>query len=486
MSLGLMALIVAGGLGSTGCKFSKKKLEPSKKEKTSAKKQVNPTPKPPPSLSVEARNGDLVKYFHSSSSSTAEHKFFLDPCSPVELRIGGSASPTLRRLSISGSGKKYCQSDSGETLQTFHFGTVSEEYNSSEFESFERELDLSSATACPQGRLSAYDVWWLVEAEDSTGEVIEMKVHAYVDVITSSWIQVPGVGSKGDGAGMAAMNLNANSRPDLVLMAYDDPSGQNDFRYRVARDLGPSGHHSSYGSWWPVDGVGKGGDGAGAALYDLDGSGRPELILMAYDAPSGGNSFRYRVGRNLNGSGEATSWGPWQPVEGVGNSGEGAGMDLAQIDADPRPEMVLMAYDAPSGPNSFRYRVGWNLGANGAASSWSSWIQVAGVGSRGDGAGLTLEDLNGNGRPEMILMAYDDPNGQNDFRYRVGWDVKTNGKASSWSGWREVTGVGKWAEGAGVAFTMLPGNRLHQLVLMAYDAGSKFRYRVLTWLDCGP
>jgi hypothetical protein len=35
---------------------------------------------------------------------------------------------------------------------------------------------------------------------------------------------------------------------------------------------------------------------------------------------------------------------------------------LANLDSNPRPEMVLMAYDNPTvNPNTFRYRVGKNI-----------------------------------------------------------------------------------------------------------------------------
>ena len=41
----------------------------------------------------------------------------------------------------------------------------------------------------------------------------------------------------------------------------------------------------------------------------------------------------------------------------------------------------------------------------------------------GNAAGLALADLDGNGLPEMVFMAYDDPDGGNSFRYRTGWDL---------------------------------------------------------------
>src|SRR4029077_4686478 len=81
-------------------------------------------------------------------------------------------------------------------------------------------------------------------------------------------------------------------------------------------------------------------------------------------------------------------------VDGVGWEGQGAGVALGQIDADPAPDLVIMAYDNPSGQNNFRYRIGWNLNRDGNPTTqngvpmtpWSGDIQVDGVGWEGQGA----------------------------------------------------------------------------------------------------
>ena len=83
--------------------------------------------------------------------------------------------------------------------------------------------------------------------------------------------------------------------------------------------------------------------------------------------------------------------------------------------------------------------------------SWGGSQQVPGVGHEGDGAGVALYDIDNNGRLDMILMAYDDPSGSNEFRYRVGKNVDQNGRVASWSGWRRIAGMGHNGDGAGVA-----------------------------------
>ena len=103
-----------------------------------------------------------------------------------------------------------------------------------------------------------------------------------------------GVGWEAQGAGVAIGNIIGGSAPDLIFMAYDNPSGANTFRYRIGRDL-TSACAASWGSTVLVNGLGWEGDGAKPELYDIDQDGQLELFLMAYDDPWGSNTFRYRV-----------------------------------------------------------------------------------------------------------------------------------------------------------------------------------------------
>jgi hypothetical protein len=104
-------------------------------------------------------------------------------------------------------------------------------------------------------------------------------------------------------------------------------------------------------------------------------------------------------------------------VEGVGWEGQGADVAIANLDGDSRPDMVLMAYDNPAQANTFRYKIGWNLNSNGVASRWdNSYVTVEGVGWEGQGAGVAIANLDGNSLPDMVLMAYDNPAQANTFR----------------------------------------------------------------------
>ncbi len=238
-------------------------------------------------------------------------------------------------------------------------------------------------------------------------------------VIPAQHITVAGVGWEGQGAGLEITNLDSNPRPEMILMAYDNPAKDNSFRYKIGWNLNTSGVATSWSSHIQVAGLGWEGQGAGVVITNLDANARPEMILMAYDNPSGNNSFRYKIGWNLNTSGVATSWSSHIQVAGLGWEGQGAGVEITNLDGNERPDLILLAYDNPSGNNSFRYKIGWNLNTSGVAASWSAYTQVAGVGWEGQGADIAVFNLNADARPEFIFMAYDNPAKDNTFRYKV-------------------------------------------------------------------
>jgi hypothetical protein len=121
-------------------------------------------------------------------------------------------------------------------------------------------------------------------------------------------------------------------------------------------------------------------------------------------------------------AGTATSWSNHIQVAGVGHEGQGAGVAFTNLDTNARPEMLLLAYDNPSGENNFRYKIGWNLSATGVATSWGGYVQAPGVGAEGHGAGVAISDIDGNGKLDLLVVAYDNPSGANTFRFRIGWD----------------------------------------------------------------
>jgi hypothetical protein len=277
------------------------------------------------------------------------------------------------------------------------------------------------------------------------------------------------------GGGAASAAIDADPRPDVVLMGIENLKEDNKFYYQIGFNLSGDGDvHAS--SWSPVIwGPSTGGwttAGGGAAVTDIDGNGRPELIFMAIDDPEGENHFRYVVGWNLDASGHAASWSGVKscPVD-MGVYSAGGGAAVADIDGNGRPELIFMAIDNPEGANHFRYVVGWNLDAQGNPTEWSEKTECpVGIGDSSAGGGLDIADIDGNGSPDLIFMAVDNPEGENRFRYVVGWNMNKNGKLSNWSELREnPTGIGHEDNGGGAIVADLDGDGNLDLLFMGMD-----------------
>jgi hypothetical protein len=239
------------------------------------------------------------------------------------------------------------------------------------------------------------------------------------------------------GGGLAAGDIDGNGRPDLLLMGIDDSRGRNEFRYVIGWNLDEDGNVDSWSDFLEVPGVGAVTDGGGACLFDFGGDGRLDLVLMGIDNPEGENEFRYRIGWDLDASGKASGWSYTHKIakSGLGHSHAGGGAAIGDLDGNGWPEMVFMAIDDPKGPNHIRYVIGWNLSNAGVTDSWGDVLSVSAMGNATAGGGSAVADLNGNGAEELLFMTVDDPEGQNEFRYRIGWDIDSRGvPAEQWSG----------------------------------------------------
>jgi hypothetical protein len=305
----------------------------------------------------------------------------------------------------------------------------------------------------------------------------------------AEYVEVGGVGNEGQGAGMVVTNLNNNPLPEVILMALDNPDGPNEFRYRLGLNLDLRGAAQNWSPYQALPSWSSDADGAGIAITNLDHIAWPELILMAYrnDDPAGPNDFVYHVLFNRNSVGMTP---PWQSPQmhtstapGVGNDAHGAGLAVAQLDDNPRPDMILMAYDDPPGANVWRYRVGLNLDPVGTpAAGWSAYVEVPALGHEAQGAGIAIGQLDANPRPDMVLMAYDNPSHANSFEYRLGFNLDANGIAAFWGPVTRFPGVGSEGQGADVVVgAPIP----FVAAFMAYDnphpvlpLGNAFRFQV--------
>lgn len=231
-------------------------------------------------------------------------------------------------------------------------------------------------------------------------------------------------------AGVALVNLDATSNLDMVVLWVDTASPHNNVRYRIGWNLNTAGDPSSWSSTksMPSTEVGVTTHGADVAFVNLDANTRPEMVVLWVDSPGGWNTdvIYYKIGWNVDTSGNPTSWSSaFQKIGAIFGDADGAGVSFANID-EGAIDMVVFWIKEVSGANHGEYIVGFNVSSSGAVSSWHNVRTFPGdwqwVGDWTDGAGIATVDLNGNGRTELIFLWVDDPYWDNYVYYRVEWE----------------------------------------------------------------
>ena len=289
---------------------------------------------------------------------------------------------------------------------------------------------------------------------------------------------VPGwFGAEDQGADIAIADISGNGRPDLVVFHIDNPGGDNHGYYRIGWNLDRYGNVT--GGWskiMPVPGwFGWESQGAGIAIGDINGNGRPDLVVFHVDNPSGDNHGYYRIGCDLDTSGNVTAgWTAVHPVPGwFGWENQGAGIALSDISGNGRADLLVFHLDNPGGENHGYYRIGWNLdGAGNVTGGWSGVQAVPGwFGWENQGAGIGIADINRNGRPDLLVFHLDNPGGENHGHYRIGWNLDAGGNVTG--GWSPIVALPGWFgaedQGAGVALADINGTGRQDLIVFHVD-----------------
>ncbi len=263
---------------------------------------------------------------------------------------------------------------------------------------------------------------------------------------------------------IAEINNSTNNRPDIVIAWADNPAGANTIKYRYGWDISTTGTTSSWSSDNSISNIGDETQGVGVSLVNLDSNARRELIIAWIDNPSGNNTIKYRIGWNIDTSGNPSSWSTTKnvPSSDVGNESQGLGIAFVNIDNNSRPEMFVFWVDNPLGSNRIYYKIGWNVNTSGDAASWSTRIDTnVSPGDETAGLGVSIANWLVQSQPDILVFWIDNPIGNNKGYYVVGVDISSSGYPT-WQARKEIPnyfrGVGDESQGAGVAIINIGNN----------------------------
>lgn len=248
---------------------------------------------------------------------------------------------------------------------------------------------------------------------------------------TTGTRQVSGLGHINQGAGVAIGDIDKNGRPDMILMGIDNPKGKNNFWYKVLYDIDENGYYSKESSILSISAEGWENSGGDIALCDLNNNGILDMVLLCTDKPTtAGRAYRwYYVAYDLKPDGHYNSLSSLNTIRELGFFYDGAGIDICDINKNGTPDLLMMVYDAPEGENSFRYQIAFDLQSNGNYLSLSPVYEVPGLGHDGDGAGVAVDDIDNNGTLDILFMALDAPSGKDKFVYEILPDIDKYGNS---------------------------------------------------------
>lgn len=255
-------------------------------------------------------------------------------------------------------------------------------------------------------------------------------------------------GAENQGGDVAVFDINGTGRPDVIVAHIDNPSGENRGYYRIGWDLDRDGIVQN--GWTRPIAVpgwfGAQNQAAGVAVTDINGNGRPDIVVFHMDNPSGENRGYYRIGWNLNASGTVT--GGWTNPVAIpgwfGAENQGGSIAIDDINRNGRPDLVVFHLDNPSGENRGYYRIGWDLNNVGAVTGgWTNPIQVPGwFGAQNQGGGIAIGNVSGIGARDLIVFHIDNPSGENSGYYRVGRNLNPAGQIQN--GWGAPVRIAGW------------------------------------------
>jgi Domain of unknown function (DUF1929)/Kelch motif len=304
----------------------------------------------------------------------------------------------------------------------------------------------------------------------------------------NGYLQIPDwVSFENQGGNIAVADLTGTGSQDLLVIAVDNPPGQNRGVYRIGRALDAQGVPT--GGWTPwidvPDWFSFENQGVGAAIADVDGDGHQDLIVFTIDSPPGQNQGVYRIGRQLNANGNVVGgWGPWLRVpDWFSFDNQHCAVAAADLDADGNLELIVAMIDDPAGPNRALYRIGRNLEPDGNVDEWTPWFDVPGWFSW-DNQGFGIAVIRNDDHADLAVFQIDNAVDQNQAFYKVGSHLHVNGNVGAWGPWHGVPAWFAWEnQGGGIAPVTVHGERFIAVTMVDNTIGQNAGYYRLLPLD---
>jgi hypothetical protein len=174
------------------------------------------------------------------------------------------------------------------------------------------------------------------------------------------------------------------------------------------------------------------GGGVSCAQIDFDANLRLDCVFMVVQATNNAaDNFVYRIGWNINQNGIFTGQ---SLIFNLGDAGgwdiSGGGVTIANIDGG-APDVLFMVVDNGNPLDNWRYKICWNMNVQGVCPNYNPALGAGGgwgtAGWQSQGGDVALVDVDGNGALDGVFGVIDDPQGLNNLRYVVAWDISGAG-----------------------------------------------------------
>jgi hypothetical protein len=265
------------------------------------------------------------------------------------------------------------------------------------------------------------------------------------------------------GAGIALASISSAHQSDIVVSIIENRTAgtgtqtneteRNKIVYRIGYNVDSKGDvtvipNSPFLSGWSAvkEGPSIGhweNQGADIAIGDINKSGRPDFLFAYIDRTGSINQIYYTIGWDVNTAGDVSRWSNQLSVPLFSESGQkigtsfqngGCGVALADISGNGKLDLIVLYIEDQQQINKAYYLIGWDIDNTGNPALWSERRQIPNFGNwETQGCGVAVQDINSNGKLDLVFGFIDDSEGKNKFQYIIGKELNKDGFPTSWS-----------------------------------------------------